>query len=112
MEEEMLRKINEYIESGNEYFKEGNYRMAFRSYLEAMYSISVYLIYRDLGMLLPPGGALGMIKIRYPDIYEVMEKYIPHETRITSVDEALVKSIREDLTKYLKEIVASKGDCP
>ncbi|AHF81025.1 hypothetical protein [Thermococcus paralvinellae] len=103
MEEEMLRKINEYIESGDEYFKEGDYRLAFRSYLEAMYSISVYLIYRDLGMLLPPSGALGMVKIRYPDIYEVVEKYLPYETRITSVDEAVVKSIREDLIKVYKE---------
>ena len=103
MEEEMLRKINEYIESGDEYFTEGNYRLAFRSYLEAMYSISVYLIYRDLGMLLPPGGALGIIKIRYPDIYEIIAKYTPYETRITSVDEAVVKSIREDLIKVYKE---------
>jgi len=103
MEEEMLRKINEYIESGDEYFKEGNYRLAFRSYLEAMYSISVYLIYRDLGMLLPPGGALGMIKIRYPDIYDVMGKYLPYETRITSVDKSIVKNIKKDLIKIYKE---------
>ncbi|NJE08181.1 hypothetical protein E3E31_06545 [Thermococcus sp. M39] len=104
MEEEMLKRINEYIESGDEYFKEGNYRLAFRSYLEAMYSISVYLIYRDIGILLPPGGALGMIKIRYPDIYEVIEKYIPYEARITSVDEAVVKNIREDLVKIHESI--------
>ncbi|ADT84616.1 hypothetical protein [Thermococcus barophilus] len=105
MEEEMLRKIDEYIKSGDEYFKEGNYRLAFRSYLEAMYSISVYIIYKDLGLLMPPGPALGMMKTRYPDVYGLIEKYIPYETRISGIDEELVRIIKSDVEKVYRELI-------
>jgi len=105
MEEEMLQKINEIMDLANKAFEEGNYQIAFFHYLGVLFRISAYLLYRDLGMLIPPEGTLGMMKVRYPDIYDVIEKYKNYQLALESVTEEIAKNIREDALRiYDKEI--------
>lgn len=101
----MLRKIDEIMDLANKAFGEGNYQTAFSHYLGVLFRISAYLLYRDLGMLIPPEGTLGMMRVRYPDIYDVIEKYRNYQLALESVTEETVRSIREDALRiYDREI--------
>lgn len=105
MEEEMLAKINEMLSAGARNFEEKNYQMAFLNYLNALLSIGSYLIYRDLGLLYPPEGALGMMRVRYPNIYEIVLKYQGYQLSIVSVGENVAREIKEDTLRiYEREI--------
>lgn len=105
MEGEMLAKIKDMISAGARNFEEKNYQMAFLNYLNALLSIGAYLIYRDLGLLYPPEGALRIMEARYSDIYDIIVKYQKYQLSIASVDENVVRMIREETLKiYEREI--------
>ncbi|AIF69400.1 hypothetical protein PAP_04945 [Palaeococcus pacificus DY20341] len=105
MEDEMLIKIRQSLKLGEESFETENYQLAFIHYLNALLSVGSYLIYRDLGILLPPEGALGMLKVRYPDIYDVILKYQKYQLSIGSVDEELTREIKEETLKIYERDV-------
>ncbi|WP_456394840.1 hypothetical protein [Thermococcus sp.] len=101
MENELIERIREYINAGDRLSKENKSRLAFKSYMEALYAISVYLVYRDLGMLLPAGAAVGVLRSRYPDIYSIIEKHAAVQDEIPP--EAL-RALRADLEKIYSMI--------
>ncbi len=101
MEEELREKIYGYMQRGGRFFEEGKREQAFKSYMEALYAISVYLVYRDLGMLLPAGAATGVLRSRYPDIYDVIEKYAAVQGEISP---EILGELRDDLKRIYSMI--------
>ena len=96
MENELMERIKEYIRAGDRFLEENKSRLAFKSYMEALYAISVYLVYRDLGMLLPAGAAVGVLRSRYPDIYSIIEKHAAVQEEIPP---EAVRALKSDLER-------------
>jgi hypothetical protein len=97
METELLKKVSFYMSRAEYYFTEKRFDMSYNSYMDALYTIGAYLIYRDTGILLPAGQLKGMLRSRYPEVYEVLERY---ET-LTDAREETVTALREEIERLM-----------
>ncbi|NJD99929.1 hypothetical protein E3E26_09085 [Thermococcus sp. LS1] len=95
MEKEFIEKISAYVGRAEYYLSERRFDMAYNSYMDALYAIGAYFVYRDTGMLLPAGELMGMLESRYPEVHEVIKRY----SGITSFDEETVSALREDVER-------------
>ena len=95
MEEELMRKVSAYVRRGEKYLNERRFEMAYNSYMDAMYTIGAYLVYRDTGILLPVGEMMRILEGRYPEVYERIAAY----SGVTTFDEETVSSLREEVER-------------
>ncbi|ASJ08524.1 hypothetical protein A3L11_04460 [Thermococcus siculi] len=95
MERELMEKVSAYMSRAEYYFEERRFDMAYSTYMDALYAIGAYLIYRDTGILLPAGQLRGMLRSRYPEIYEVIVRY----EGTVRPDEATVITLKEDVER-------------
>ncbi|ANF22772.1 hypothetical protein [Thermococcus piezophilus] len=95
MEEELIEKALSYISRAEYYLKERRFDMAYNSYMDALYTIGAYLVYRDTGLLLPARELMGMLESRHPEVYDVIKRY----SEITLFDEDTVSALRDDLER-------------
>jgi len=104
MEKELVEKVSAYINRAEHYLFDRRFDIAYNSYMDALYAIGAYFVYRDTGMLLPAGELVGMLESRWPEVHEVIKRY----SGITSFDEETVSALREDVER-LREMMASQG---
>lgn len=69
--------------------------MAYNAYLDALYTLGAYLIYRDMGLLLPASQLIGILRSRYPEVYEVIVRY----EEPGSFDRETVIALRDEIER-------------
>ncbi|QDA32262.1 hypothetical protein FH039_02565 [Thermococcus indicus] len=95
MEKELAEKVSAYIARAERYAGERRFEMAHGAYMDALYAIGAYLIYRDTGMLLPAGQLVEVLRSRYPEVYDVIARH----AGATHFDEETVTALREDVER-------------
>ncbi|CAD5243507.1 hypothetical protein [Thermococcus camini] len=95
MEKELVEKVSVYINRAEHYAREKHFQMAHGTYMDALYAIGAYLVYRDMGILLPADQLVGVLRSRYPEVYDIIARY----AGATRVDEATITALREDVER-------------
>jgi len=95
MEEELVKKASVYLDRGDRYLKEKRLDMAYSSYLDALYTIGAYFVYKDTGILLPASEMMRILEGRYPEIHDVLALY----SKLTEVDEETVTALRDEIER-------------
>ncbi len=95
MERELMEKVSVYLGRAGYYFEEGRFDMAYNAYMDALYAIGACMIYRDTGILLPASQLVGILRSRYPEVYEVIVKY----EGLGSFDKETVTALREEVER-------------
>ena len=103
MERELMEKVSAYVSRAGYYLDEKRFDMAYNAYMDALYTIGAYLIYRDTCVLLPGGQLVGMLRSRYPEVYEVIVRY----EGVADFSEAAVAALREDVEKLRGRVTLS-----
>lgn len=90
-----FKKISAYLSRGDRYFEERRLDTAYSSYLDALYTIGAYFVYRDTGLLLPINEMMRILEGRHPEIHRVISMYLG----MTEFDENTVTSLRNEVEK-------------
>lgn len=103
--EALILKFEEFLESGDELMKRGQYSDAHSRYFEALRTLAAFLAYRDTGMLVEPAKLRGFLG-SYPEIVELLEV---HSKARGSEREA--RSLRESLERLrgMMNLPSSEG---
>ncbi|NJE05876.1 hypothetical protein E3E36_06910 [Thermococcus sp. M36] len=95
MERELTERMAGYIRRGDHYLEEKRFDMAYTAYMDALYTLGAYLIYRDTGLLLSVGEMMRILEGRYPEVHRIIVAY----EGVTSPGEDTVSSLRRDVER-------------
>jgi len=97
MENELVERVRSFISVGDRYVEKGNFELAYDSYLDALYAIAAIVAYRETGQLMPVRELKPFLRVKHPEIYEVVEKY----SEILSFDEVTVSALRDEVVELI-----------
>ncbi|WP_297070899.1 hypothetical protein [Thermococcus sp.] len=95
MEAALIEKFSHYLRRGDSYFKERRFEDAYDSYMDGLYTLGAYLMYRDMGMLIPQRELTGFLESRYPEIYDIILRF----SSLSHFEEESVRALRDELQR-------------
>jgi len=97
MEGELVERVQTFISVGDRYVEKGNFELAYDSYLDALYAVAAIVAYRETGQLMPVRELKPFLRVKHPEVYEIIEKY----SGMLSFDEATVSALRKDVVELI-----------